>query len=63
MGAAAGNIIAAIITVHTATKAAAPASDQPSAAIPAIAMPAMPSIPSIPPRTAMPMGMSMLTVW
>ena len=63
MGAAAGSIMAAIITVHTARKAAAPASDHPSAAIPAIAMPAIPSIPSIPPRTAIPMGISMLKVW
>ena len=61
IGAAAGSIIAAIITVQTATKMIALADDHPSAAMPAMAMPAMPS-PASPPRTAMPIGMSMLTV-
>ena len=59
IGAAPGSIIAAIITVQTATKTAAPANDHPAAVMPPMAIPAMPS-PAMPPRTAMPIGMLML---
>ena len=59
IGAAAGSIIAAIMTVQTDTKMAALPKDHSSAVMPAMAMPAIPS-PAIPPRTAMPMGMPML---
>ena len=61
IGAAAGSIIAAIITVHTATNTTAPPTDQPAADIPAMAMPPMPSA-AMPPRTTMPIGMLMLRV-
>ncbi len=60
--AAAGSIIAAIITVQTATKMTALLNDHPVAAIPPMAIPAMPSA-AIPPLTAMPIGMLMLTAW
>ena len=75
--AAAGSIIAAIMTVQTARKTSAFVKDHPLA-MPPIAMPAMPpmSIPAMssmfmpvmpspptPPRTAIPIGMSMLVAW
>ena len=44
IGAVAGSIIAAIITVHIATNATAPCNDQPAAGMPGMAMPLMPSM-------------------